>query len=73
MEITVNTLLQLCMEQVKAGNGNKKIFISQDDEGNGFHGLYYGFTSDKADIKPYDDDGLIRRYKNSLEDIVLLG
>ena len=72
MIITVNTLLQLCKEQVREGNGNKKIFISKDDEGNGFHGLYYGFTTDQNDIKLYASQ--IMMYKgDSIEDIVLLG
>lgn len=43
--ITVNTLKLLCDEMVEKGNGNKKIVISNDEEGNDFHPLYYGFTS----------------------------
>lgn len=43
-EMTIKTLLSLCLEQVKYGNGDKKILISNDDEGNGYHGLYYAFS-----------------------------
>lgn len=42
--VTVNDLLEMCNEQVSKGNGKKKVYISRDDEGNGFHALYYGFT-----------------------------
>lgn len=35
-EVTVNRLLEFCKEQVKKGNGDKRILISDDDEGNGF-------------------------------------
>ena len=42
--ITVNKLYELCEEQRKLGNGKKIILISDDDEGNGYHTLYYGFT-----------------------------
>lgn len=42
--ITINDLLNECKKQIAKGNGNKKILISNDDEGNGFHQLFYGFT-----------------------------
>lgn len=47
--ITVNKLYDLCKEQRKLGNGNKTILISDDDEGNGYHTLFFGF-SPKEDI-----------------------
>lgn len=43
--ITVSELLALCQEQVDNGNGNKKIVISSDDEGNNYHSLFFGFSS----------------------------
>lgn len=43
-EMTIRTLVSFCLEQMKNGNGDKKILISNDDEGNGYHGLYYAFT-----------------------------
>ena len=45
--ITINELKKLCEEQIKKGNGNKKILISDDDEGNGYHELFYSFMSTK--------------------------
>lgn len=42
--ITVNKLYELCKEQCKQGNGSKTILISDDDEGNGYHTLFFGFT-----------------------------
>lgn len=42
--ITVKDLEKFCKEQIKKGNGNKHILISDDDEGNGFHTLFYGFS-----------------------------
>lgn len=44
MQITVEQLFYLCKEQMAQGNGKRKILISDDTEGNGFHGLFYGFT-----------------------------
>lgn len=72
MGITVKQLLKFCDEQVKKGNGDKEILISNDDEGNGYHTLFYGFTDDKKEIESiaefccFHDD-------NDLDNIVILG
>lgn len=41
--LTVNHLLILCSVLVKDGKGDKKILVSDDDEGNGYHEAFYGF------------------------------
>ena len=43
-QITVKDLLEMCKNEIKKGNGNKHIVISDDNEGNGYHGMFYGFT-----------------------------
>ena len=48
--LTIKQLAKLCAEEIKAGNGDKKILISSDDEGNGFHGLFYPFTTAQEEI-----------------------
>lgn len=68
--ITVKKLLDLCEEQVKAGNGDKHILISQDSEGNGFHHLLYAFsTVEKAVMFPEE----LPVEENELKDIIILG
>jgi len=67
--ISVKELLELCKNEVKLGNGNKKILISADDEGNSYHELFYGFTNDTKEFKELiyclnDDD---------LENYIILG
>ena len=52
-QLTINELLELCKKQVKKGNGDKKIVISKDNEGNGYHGLFYAFTEIKEEEKEY--------------------
>ena len=42
--LTINDLAELVNEEIKKGNGAKKIMLSDDDEGNGYHGLYFAFT-----------------------------
>lgn len=42
--ITINKLFEECKKQIQNGNGQKHILISSDDEGNGFHELFYAFS-----------------------------
>ena len=45
--ITVEELAKSCLAQLKAGNGKKKILLSDDDEGNGYHEMFFLFTPAK--------------------------
>lgn len=52
--VTVNHLLKLCQMEIAKGNGEKKIMLSNDDEGNGFHECFFTFADPKdAGIEPY--------------------
>ena len=68
--ITVKELKDLCEYMVLSGYGDKTILISCDDEGNGFHTLFFGFMTNENDINDY-------RYlfhdNNNPKDVVLLG
>lgn len=68
--VTVRQLLDICKEQVKAGNGDKVVLISCDDEGNGFHTLFFGFQSDPAEIRACQD---LFHDRNDPATVVLLG
>ena len=46
-QMTIQKLYELCAKQIQKGNGNKYIAISDDNEGNGYHGLFYGFSDSK--------------------------
>lgn len=67
--ITVNELKRLCDEQIKKGNGHKTIMISQDDEGNGYHYLWYSFTEPKDLVSEEDICEDVAKY----EDTIILG
>ena len=43
--LTINELLKECQKQKKLGNGDKRILISTDDEGNGYHELFFTFSN----------------------------
>lgn len=68
--ITVNTLYKLCRDEIKKGNKDKVIMISQDDEGNGYHYLWYPFCSpDDVFINEYELDERIA----TKDDTIILG
>ena len=54
---TVNELLELCKQEIENGNGDRKILLSDDDEGNGYRALYYAFTPAEELFKDDEDDG----------------
>ena len=68
-QMTINKLAKLCQQQIQKGNGNKKIVISDDNEGNGYHGLFYGFTNGLED---YEDD-IYDSCETNIKNLVILG
>ena len=70
--ITVNDLFEQCKLLINHGFGNKTILLSDDDEGNGFHTLYYTFTTNKEEIEMYAKNGLFHD-DNDPNDVVILG
>lgn len=79
--LTVNDLYKECIKQIKKGNGNKTIMISQDDEGNGYHYLWYSFITTQELDKETEEMGLPDTYKfnyndnrvSKKEDTIVLG
>ena len=71
--ITVEELHGLCAELIRKGKGKKKIMISNDDEGNGFHELFFAFTEDMNQFlisRPYLPYGVTQE---NIDDYVILG
>lgn len=72
--ITVKQLAKACEELIRKGQGEKKILISADDEGNEYHELFYEFTKPELLFKdgmsrlPYGVDG-----EKAVEEYVVLG
>lgn len=50
-KMTVKELMALCNKQILLWNGDKTVFISQDDEWNDYHELMFWFTSKSYEIK----------------------
>jgi hypothetical protein len=53
MGMTVRELAYSAEEKVFKGCGDKKVYISSDDEGNDVHELFYPFCSDKEVLSAY--------------------
>lgn len=44
--VTINELYEACKKQIDAGNGERKILVGTDDEGNQFRPMYCLFSPD---------------------------
>lgn len=67
--ITIGELQRNCLEEIKKGHEDYTIMISDDDEGNGFHYLWYAFT-------PVKDIGYIAELNEDIapqNETVILG
>lgn len=71
--LTVKDLYNECKTQIERGNGDRKIMISQDDEGNGYHYLFFGMTKGE---EMRDDDCFMMSVDENyvpIEDTIVLG
>lgn len=73
--ITIDQLYDECLRQKALGNGSKKILISSDDEGNGYHQLWYGFTPtiDKEGKDFFEESMAQKPYDIDTKEYVILG
>lgn len=75
--MTIKELRDHLDKFVKAGLGDLQIVISDDNEGNGFHGLFYGLTflqkTASEEDKAYYKDLIHDSCTDNLDDIAFLG
>lgn len=72
--MNIKELYKYCQDEILNGNGNKEIYISTDEEGNGFHKMYYAFTSNRELIEKFASYGTFDiSSEDSIEDVILLG
>ena len=69
--LTVKDLYRECQRMISKGNGDKYIIVSDDDEGNGFHTLFYGITDDKDDLEYFLS--IEQDKSHTVDDTVALG
>ena len=68
--ITVKELYLMLAAHVTKGNGDKHILISDDDEGNGFHTLFYGIDDTPEGIQYALE---LEHDNHNADEIVVLG
>lgn len=68
-QLTVKDLLKFCQIEITKGNGDKHIVVADDNEGNGYHGMFYAFTdcTEEYQDKIYDSQ------YSSEKDTIILG
>lgn len=72
-QMTVKELAALCLQEVEKGNGDKKIVISDDNEGNGYHGLFYGFTAFEESEQEYLGSMIYDTQEKDCKKTIMLG
>lgn len=62
-QLTVKDLLKACQKAVREGKGDKYIVVSDDNEGNGFHGCFFGLTDMDEDYMELVNDSVMDKDK----------
>lgn len=71
--LTVDQLLAHLVQAHKAGLGGKHILLSDDDEGNGYHELFFGFTPPEKGMFDYGGLPYGLSEKEVLKNYIILG
>lgn len=58
-QMQVKDLYECCKKQIEKGNGDKYIAVADDNEGNGYHGMFFGFSEDVEDYIDLVNDSQI--------------
>lgn len=53
-QITLKDLYEAIKAQIEKGNGDKIVLVADDDEGNGYHPIYYSITEGET----FDEEDL---------------
>ena len=69
--MTVKELFHECARMIQLGHGDRVVQICNDDEGNGYHTLFYSFADVKDNAEIIECCELHDDYKP--DEVVLLG
>ena len=76
-QLTVKALYSILGTVIRRGCGDKKIVIPDDNEGNGYHGMFYGITWRADEVAECLDDsfggGLYDSEETDPTKLVILG
>ena len=74
-QLTVKDLYNNLVNEIRKGNGDKFIVVADDNEGNSFHGLFFGITSTVATVAEAIEysNGVYDSVEKDPNKIVILG
>lgn len=74
-QVNVKSLYKNLEKLIKLGYGDRAIVVADDNEGNAYHGLFFGCTYEKEDIEGCIDssNGIYDSEVTDLDKIVILG
>lgn len=70
-QLNIKDLYKICKAEIAKGNGEKKIIVSSDEEGNSYRGLYCGFSTIEPEYKDLYE--IIDSESTDPESIIILG
>lgn len=71
--MTVRELKKCCEDVIESGFGDYKIAISNDEEGNGYHDLFYQFTTEREEVESMIRSSCTPYDVSDVEHTVILG
>ena len=72
-QIKLKELYDACKHQMELGNGNKILVVSDDNEGNGFHGMFFTVTPIPKTRRKYYESLIRDSCETNAENILLVG
>lgn len=74
-QMTVRKLYMELKELMQKGQGDKKIIVADDNEGNGYHGIFYSVTAEANLVQENVEasNGLSDSAERNYENLVIIG
>lgn len=73
IQMTAKELYDELHKVIKAGHGDKRVVIANDNEGNGYHGMFCGVLDDPEEIEVSIEAGLNDSEETDPNNIVIVG
>ena len=70
-QLQLKDLYEACKAHMEAGNGDKYLIAANDNEGNGYHGVFYLITEVKPDDKHIE--WLISDSNHPINELLIIG